>query len=80
MNCNNCPALEPYKATTVLGTSNCTFDPWLRWPGSSIANRVKHSVRGMGRSPSKGLPPLVSHNVKHMSNIQRPENGGGPEM
>ncbi|CAJ1450528.1 unnamed protein product [Effrenium voratum] len=37
MNCNNCPALEPYKATTVLGTSNCTFD-YFAWSQSFLGH------------------------------------------
>ncbi|CAK9040163.1 Hypothetical protein (Fragment) [Durusdinium trenchii] len=37
MNCNNCPALEAYKGTAMLGTSNCTFD-YFAWSQSFLGH------------------------------------------
>ncbi|CAE7774913.1 rskn-1 [Symbiodinium sp. CCMP2592] len=37
MNCEHCPALEPYKATTVLSDGNCTFD-YFAWSQSFLGH------------------------------------------
>ena len=43
MNCKNCPALEAYKATHVLQSSNCTFD-YFAWSQSFLGHHGEHVV------------------------------------
>ena len=61
MNCKNCPALQAYKATHVLGSSNCTFD-YFAWSQSFLGHHGDHVVES-GIVANENFKSLSLENV-----------------